>query len=127
MNQVLRGRVVAGSSLGRRLGFPTANLTAWTGDLPDWGVYEVEALWDGAARPALCDVGVRPTVGPDGAVRVEVHIPGFQGDLLGKELSVRFVRKIRDERKFDSLDALAAQIRKDVASLRSRPSSRKPR
>ena len=126
MNQLLRGQVVAGSALGRQLGFPTANLTAWTGDLPAWGVYEVEAVWDGAAHSALCDVGVRPTVGPHGAVRVEVHVPGFTGDLLGKELTVRFVRKIRDERKFASLDELAAQIRKDVASLNSHLPSRKP-
>ena len=67
-------------------------------------------------RPAVCNVGVRPTVGGKRLV-VEVHIPGFRGDLYGRTLSVAFLSRIRGEKKFPSLAALKARIRLDVAAL----------
>lgn len=114
----LRGEVVRGAGLGRKLGFPTANVAAAPADIPPLGVYRAEASWDGQSRPAVCSVGVRPTLGPSGPVWVEVHILDFEGDLYGKTLDVSFLEKIRDEARFDSLDKLVEQIRRDVAAVR---------
>jgi len=117
---VLRGQVVPGSGLGRRLGFPTANILIPREKLPPFGVYRVEAVWAGAAaHPAVCNVGVRPTRGPSGEAWVEVHALGFDGDLYGRELEVRFLAKIRDEKRFASLSRLKEQIRKDAEMVRA--------
>jgi riboflavin kinase/FMN adenylyltransferase len=119
LKSVLRGKVVAGAGLGRRLGFPTANVALPTHKLPPYGVYRVEAVWEASCHPAVCNVGVRPTLGPSGEVCVEVHVLGFAGDLYGKELEVRFLEKIRDEKRFDSLGELIDQIRKDVEAVKN--------
>lgn len=115
--RTLRGRVVRGERLGRKLGFPTANIKLPPSARPPRGVWKV--LVKGTTvgeRLGACNVGVRPTLGGVRLV-VEVHIPGFRGDLYGRTLALSFLSKIRSERKFASLDALKAQIRKDVASL----------
>jgi riboflavin kinase / FMN adenylyltransferase len=103
---------VRGQGLGAKLGFPTANL-AFEGAAPERGVWAVTV----EGRPAVCNVGVRPTVSGEGKTVVEVHIPGFSGELYGKRLAVTFGRKIRDERKFGSLDELKAQIARDIATI----------
>jgi riboflavin kinase / FMN adenylyltransferase len=112
----LRGTVVAGDGRGRRIGVPTANL-----DLPDGivmpadGVYAARAGVDGERGPAVVNVGVRPTF--DGRSRVvEVHLMGVDVDLYGRELEVDFVERVRDERRFDDVAALVAQIEADVAT-----------
>lgn len=113
----VRGRVVRGERLGRKLGFPTANLKLPSSARPPRGVWKV--LVEGTTvgeRLGACNVGVRPTLGGVRLV-VEVHIPGFRGDLYGRTLTVSFLSKIRSERRFASLGALKAQIRRDVASL----------
>lgn len=113
----VRGRVVRGERLGRKLGFPTANLKVSPSARPPRGVWKV--LVEGTTvgeRLGACNVGVRPTLGGVRLV-VEVHIPGFRGDLYGRTLTVSFLSKIRSERRFASLGALKAQIRRDVASL----------
>ena len=116
----LRGTVVPGSGLGRRLGFPTANVLIPREQLPPLGVYRTAAVWKGAPlHPAVCNVGVRPTLGPSGEVWVEVHVLDFTGDLYGKELEVRFLDKIRDEQRFDSLSRLVEQIRLDAEAVRA--------
>lgn len=109
----LTGTVVHGRGLGRTIGFPTANI-ALPADkiLPANGVYAVEA--DGL--PALLNIGTNPTVG-DNAITLEVHIPDFVGDLYDQQLSIRLLRFIREEKRFDSLDALKDQIRQDLQSL----------
>jgi riboflavin kinase/FMN adenylyltransferase len=83
---LLRGVVVRGAGLGRRLGFPTANLKLAVARFPPYGVYRVEASWRGSGgrRPAVCSVGVRPTLGPSGEVWVEVHVLDFDGDLYDR-------------------------------------------
>ncbi len=113
----LRGAVARGAARGRTLGFPTANLAAPPGlPLAD-GVYAARAEWDGKSAPAVVNVGVRPTV--DGATRlVEAHLLGVSPDLYGRELTLAFLDRIRSERRFDSLDALRAQIAADVATAR---------
>lgn len=115
---VLRGTVVRGQGLGRRLGFPTANLKT-SSRLPPRGVYKV--LADGAGlrgRVAACNVGYRPTVRGRGLC-VEVHIPGFKGRLYGKRLSLTFLQRLRGETRFKSLAALKAQIRRDVDRVKA--------
>lgn len=115
--RTLRGRVVRGERVGRRLGFPTANVKVPPASRPPRGVWKV--LVKGTTvgeRLGACNVGVRPTLGGVRLV-VEVHIPAFRGNLYGRTLTLRFLSKIRPERRFLSLDALRRQIRKDVASL----------
>lgn len=109
--------MVSGDGLGRKLGFPTANIETQDALAP-LGVYEVRVSGPGlCGRAALCNVGARPTVKSGATILVEVHIPGFKGDLYGRELTVSFVRKIRDEKKFPSLGALREQIRRDVGGI----------
>ncbi|MDE2489404.1 MAG: riboflavin kinase [Elusimicrobia bacterium] len=113
----LRGRVVRGDGLGRKLGFPTANLRLSRGARPPRGVWRVRVSGTTlGTRDAVCNVGVRPTLGGRRLV-VEVHVPGWRGVLYGRTLTVAFVAAIRAEKRFPSLGALKAQIRRDVASL----------
>ncbi|MGM0412981.1 MAG: bifunctional riboflavin kinase/FAD synthetase [Pseudomonadota bacterium] len=116
----LCGRVVHGDRRGRTIGFPTANVPLYRRKRPLSGVYAVWFTVDGGApRPAVANVGTRPTV--DGTEPVlEVHLFDFDGDLYGRPVSVEFVEKIRDERRFDSLEALTAQIDADAAAARRR-------
>lgn len=110
----LRGEVVQGDRRGRTIGFPTANLVF--GDsvaLPGHGVYAVRAGAGAQVHDAVCNVGVRPTFG-GASVVVEAHLLDFDADLYGTELKVWFVDRIRDEEKFDGLDALVEQIGRDV-------------
>ncbi len=120
---IVRGRVVRGEGMGRKLGFPTANLTISPSARPPKGVWKVLARGTTIGeRLGACNVGVRPTLGGTRLV-VEVYIPGFRGNLYGRTLALSFVSKIRSERRFPSLAALKAQIRKDVAALTRKPSS----
>ena len=115
--KTLRGRVVRGEGIGRKLGFPTANIKLSSAARPPRGVWRVMVKGSAVGeRLGACNVGVRPTLGGTRLV-VEVHIPGFKGDLYGKTLSLSFLSAIRAEKKFPSFAALKAQIRRDVASL----------
>jgi riboflavin kinase / FMN adenylyltransferase len=105
------GVVAKGQGLGRKLGFPTANLDVAGAEKLPRGVHKVRV--DG--RIAVCNVGVRPTVGGTTLV-VEVHIPGFSGDLYGQTLEVEVLGKLRDEKKFASVEELKTQIAADVAA-----------
>ena len=112
-----------GDGLGARLGFPTANV-AFEVPPPGRGVFVVDVEGPGLERRlGVCNVGVRPTVSGERKLTVEVHIPGWSGDLYGKRLSLNFVRKLRDEVKFASLDELKAQIARDVAGATHRADS----
>jgi riboflavin kinase/FMN adenylyltransferase len=116
----VRGTVVAGHQRGRKLGFPTANVDTDAPLLPPPGVYAVWARVDGGAlRPAVANLGVRPTFGTLGGFSVEVHLLDFSGDLYGHALDVCFVARLREERRFADLDALAEQIRADVRAARA--------
>ena len=102
--------VKKGQQLGRKLGFPTANMTypEKTVKLP-YGVYKAEAL----GRPAVLNWGTKPTVGGEHE-EPEVHIFGFDEDLYGKDLTIKILDKIRDEKKFDNLEDLKNQIKRDL-------------
>jgi riboflavin kinase/FMN adenylyltransferase len=112
------GRVVHGRELGRELGFPTANLRLMRRKSPVQGVMAVRVFGIAPeALTAVASLGTRPTV--DGTdMLLEVHVFDFAGDLYGREIEVEFVAKLRDEVKFDSLDALTAQMKVDAAQAR---------
>jgi riboflavin kinase/FMN adenylyltransferase len=112
----LTGIVVEGERRGRHLGFPTANLAWEQEQLPAFGVYVTEVAGPHLPEPrrGLTNVGEKPTFkGMD--VTVETYLPEFDGDLYGAHLEVRFLHRLRGERKFPDLDALQAQISEDVA------------
>lgn len=114
----MTGRVIFGKQLGRQLGIPTANIHPGSRKPVLSGVFAVlTTLEDGLNLPGVANVGIRPSV-EDATVKpvLEVHLPGFKGDLYGQRVVVRFLKKIRDERKFDSLDALKQQINADIHS-----------
>ncbi|MFD1928657.1 bifunctional riboflavin kinase/FAD synthetase [Sporosarcina siberiensis] len=113
------GIVVDGEKRGRLLGFPTANvLPDVSSVLPKNGVYAVRMFVDGVAYNGVCNVGVKPTFSNPEITRsiVEVHVLDFEGDLYGKEVMVDWISHIRDEKKFDSIDALVEQIGKDKST-----------
>jgi riboflavin kinase/FMN adenylyltransferase len=109
---VVSGTVIEGKKLGRELGFPTANIRLGDQQTPSDGVWAVEV--DGHFK-GVANLGTRPTVG-GGERLLEVHLLDFSGDLYGKVLKVRFVRFLRGERKFGSVDELKEQIRFDVSA-----------
>ena len=108
------GRVRHGSKRGQRLGFATANLFTGRRLFPLRGVFAVivEGVSAGSLR-GVANAGRRPTFG-GGGFHLEVHLPGFSGDLYGRRLQVRFLEKIRSEQRFDNADALKERIREDI-------------
>jgi riboflavin kinase/FMN adenylyltransferase len=114
----MAGRVRLGRKLGRELGFPTANIALHRKVVPLWGIFAVRASGAGLAdHPAVASLGTRPTV--DGTdPLLEVHLFDFDGDLYGRCLDVDFIARLRDERKFESLDALVEQMHHDAAAAR---------
>jgi riboflavin kinase / FMN adenylyltransferase len=106
------GVVVEGRRRGRELGFPTANLSTDNELLPPHGVYATTTTIDGIVYPGLTNIGTRPTFG-ESTTTVETHILGFSGDLYGRLVRLGFVLRLRDERKFEDVDALRAQIEAD--------------
>ena len=115
--------VLHGKGLGHTLGFPTANQAPAHGRLlPGRGVYRTETEVDGAVYPSLTNVGLRPTVEKADGVNVETHLIGYRGDLYGKTVTVRFLQFLRPERRFDSVDALKAQLEEDVRRVLAKSS-----
>jgi riboflavin kinase/FMN adenylyltransferase len=114
----MRGRVVHGQALGRTLGYPTANLRLMRQKSPVWGISAVRVYGiEAHAMEAVASIGTRPTVNGVEPL-LEVHIFDFNGDLYGKTIEVEFVAKLREELKFDSLDALVVQMDRDSARAR---------
>jgi riboflavin kinase/FMN adenylyltransferase len=119
----MRGRVVSGEKLGRRLGYPTANIRMRRARLPLTGIFAVrvrgvdEANFQ-VARAGVASLGFRPTVGGTEPL-LEAHVFDYDGSLYGRELEVEFVAKIRDEEKFEDLDALVRQMHADAAGARA--------
>ncbi len=112
----MEGIVVPGDGRGRELGVPTANVSfPAVLTTPEHGVYAVIATIDGVDHPAVANLGTRPTFGSASEV-LEVHVLDFKRDLYGKHVTIGFVDRIRDERRFASIDDLVAQIRSDIAT-----------
>lgn len=116
----LEGTVTEGDGRGRHLGWPTANLALASELPPAPGVYVAEAIGaDDDGHPAAVNVGVRPTVDPHRTDPVvEAHLLDFQGDLYGRHLELQLLRRLRGEERFADLDALKAQIGRDVEAVR---------
>src|SRR6476619_683694 len=113
------GTVVRGEQLGRKLGFPTANLSAHSEQFPPNGVYVVEARLAGTLYRGVANLGFRPTVAAGKPERLlELHLFDLDREIYGEEMEVRFVRYLRPEQKFADLEALKAQIAADVQQAR---------
>jgi len=115
----VEGMVEHGARRGSDLGFPTANLRPKNRVIPRNGVYVTGALIDGKWRRSVTNVGVRPTFGGDMKPSVETFVMNWEGDLYGDVVRVRFLHRLRDERKFGSIDELKAQIANDVERSQS--------
>lgn len=116
----LEGTVVPGEAVGRALGWPTANLLPVEGTcVPAGGVYAAHAVTpDGVMRPAMVNIGVRPTLHDGRPATVEAHILDFSGDLYSRPLSLIFRKRLRDERNFPSIEALRGAIAADCDATR---------
>ena len=113
------GEVSHGKGAGHLFGFPTANVAVPT-LLPARGVYETRVTVDGESYVGLSDVGIRPTVENGGEERVESFLLDFSGDLYGKRITISFLRRLRDEKRFENPEALRTQIEKDVKTIKNR-------
>ncbi|MBI5902859.1 MAG: bifunctional riboflavin kinase/FAD synthetase [Deltaproteobacteria bacterium] len=113
----IKGRVVKGASVGREIGFPTANLRVSSELVPKNGVYAAYASVGGVRRAAVLNIGTAPTFGGREKT-VEVHILGFRGDIYGRKMEVAFVRRLRDEKTFKTKAALISRIRRDALRAR---------
>lgn len=111
----LKGTVIAGDRRGASIGFPTANIKPHGANklIPARGVYLVGVQLDGKQRYGMMNIGVRPTMTDGRQQTIEVHLFDFAGDIYGKELTVTFLRRLRDERTFASVEELVAQLGKD--------------
>lgn len=116
----LTGIVIEGNKLGRTIGFPTANIAFPEADPPDLahGVYAVFATVQGQKIPGIANIGIRPTLNLH-RLSVEVYLFDFSGDLYGQQMTISFVERVREERKFPDLKALQDQIVKDVVLVKS--------
>lgn len=112
------GVIVKGAQRGRTIGFPTANLETENELLPPNGVYATTLTIGGVIHASVTNVGVRPTVDQSGRVTVETHVFDLDRDLYGQAVRLGFVQRLRDERAFESLDALKAQIAADSTRAR---------
>jgi riboflavin kinase / FMN adenylyltransferase len=113
------GSVEPGDHRGRQLGFPTANLNPHNEVLPPDGVYAVRAVIGGKTSGGVVNIGVRPTFKGRLPQRIlEVHVLDFDREIYGQDVEVLFLRKLREETKFDSVDALKAQIANDIQAAR---------
>lgn len=117
-NYVLSGTVVHGKGNGQKIGFPTANIKI--SDplklIPANGVYVVETNINGKNYRGAMNIGTRPTFELNGSRSLEVHVIGFHNNLYEQPLQVEFIRKLRDEQNFGSIDALKEQLAKDIAN-----------
>ncbi len=109
----IEGQIVRGDQRGRTIGFPTANLKPKNRVIPKYGVYATANLIEGVWRRSITNVGIRPTFEGNKEPSIESYIFDFDGDLYGDVLRVRFLHRIRDERKFSGIEELKAQIAKD--------------
>ena len=115
----VEGRVERGAERGHQLGFPTANLHPHNRVIPRNGVYVTGTLIDGQWRRSVTNIGVRPTFGVETEPSVETFVMNWSGDLYGDVVRVRFLHRLRNERRFGSIEELKTQIARDVARAES--------
>lgn len=114
-NYQLSGKVVSGNKLGRKIGFPTANLDLSDKNkvIPGVGIYAVWVYFSGEKYPGMAYIGTRPTVTSHGEKRIEVHLIGYSGDLYNEVLTLEFVEYLREDKRFETLEALREQLVRD--------------
>ncbi len=113
------GSVIKGSSLGRRIGFPTANINPHHEVIPAPGIYAVKIIFSGKIYDGACYIGRRPTIyASNKRLVIEAHIFDFHKDIYGEFLEIQFIKFIRPDKKFASIEDLAHQIKKDIISCR---------
>ena len=114
-NYSFSGRVVHGNKLGRTLGYATANLEPEEREqiIPAMGIYAIQAMHNGTRYNGMMSIGYNPTVTDKKELKIEANLFDFDKDIYGETLEIFFVKKLRDEQKFESLEALKAQLHKD--------------
>ena len=117
----MTGSIIEGKQIGRQIGFPTANLSLPKQKLlPACGVYAVGVeMTNGTRKSGMLCIGHRPTVEANGELSIEVHIFDFDGNLYGKEIRLEFIGRLREERRFSSLEELQLQLRRDAADAQA--------
>jgi len=115
----VEGVIIRGNRRGHTIGFPTANLKPRNRVIPKFGVYATATLIDGVWRKSITNIGVRPTFEDATEPSIESYVFDFDGDLYGDVLRVRFLHRIRDERKFNGIEELRAQIERDTTRARN--------
>jgi riboflavin kinase/FMN adenylyltransferase len=115
----ISGRVLHGRKLGRSIGFPTLNLRIAHGHPAVHGIFAVNVHGLGPRRPGVASIGLRPTIDNAGRWMLEVHVFDFDDDAYGKLVTVEFLKKLREERKYETLADLSAAIRSDAAQARA--------
>ena len=117
----MTGSIIEGKQIGRQIGFPTANLSLPKQKLlPACGVYAVGVeMNDSTRKNGMLCIGHRPTVEANGELSIEVHIFDFDGNLYGKEIRLEFIGRLREERRFSSLEELQLQLRRDAADAQA--------
>jgi len=115
----VEGVIIRGNRRGHTIGFPTANLHPHNRVIPKFGVYATATLIDGIWHRSITNIGVRPTFEDSTEPSIESYIFDFDDDLYGDALRVRFLHRVRDERKFSGIDELRAQIEKDTRTARN--------
>ena len=115
----LKGKVIHGNQIGQKIGFPTANLSVSEPYkiIPPEGIYAVYTSFDGRTYPGMAYIGKRPTVSKQEEKRIEVHIIDFSGDLYGKTICLEFIKYLRDDQQFESLEELQQQLTKDKGQI----------
>jgi len=114
----LTGVVVRGRGIGITLGFPTANVRPHHSAVPAQGVYIAEALVDGVRHPSAVNIGIAPTIRQED-LTIEAHLLDFSGDLVGKDIEIVFLERLRSEKKFRGREELQEQIARDIESARA--------
>ena len=115
----VEGVIIRGDRRGHTIGFPTANLKPHNRVIPKYGVYATATLIDGTWRKSITNIGVRPTFEDTSEPSIETYIFDFDGELYGDVIRVRFLHRIRDERKFSGIGQLRAQIERDTRHARN--------
>lgn len=111
----LTGEVVSGKQIGRTIDVPTANIKCVANQsFPKDGVYATRVIFENKAFPSITNIGTNPTVNDNGEITIETHIIGFSKFIYGKEIKIEFIKRIRDEKKFETIEQLKKQIQKDI-------------
>ena len=118
VEMILKGEVVHGKALGRTVGMPTANLKISEGALPENGVYATRIIIDGQIYSSVTNIGSRPSVDDNEQVTVETYILDFDKDIYGKKVELELHQFLRPIRKFNSLEEVFTQVKKDVKEVK---------